>query len=70
MEYGELGPDGSPLEKHAPNEKGECRKLPPLYTRTFPISEFDDWCGEFQPRLPFLGGVAVFGGMQVEHQAC
>lgn len=50
VEFGELGPGGSPVERHTPNEKGECRKLPPLYERIFPISDSDDWCGEHPDR--------------------
>jgi len=44
------GSDGGQEEIRTPNEKGECRKLPPLFTRTFPISDSDDWCGEHPER--------------------
>ncbi len=43
-------PDGSIPETHSPNDKGECRKRPPLFKRTFPISDIDDWCGEHPGR--------------------
>jgi hypothetical protein len=44
------GPDGGQEEIRTPNDKGECRKLPPRFTRTFPISDSDDWCGEHPER--------------------
>ena len=45
-----MGDDGTQMELRTPNDKGECRKLPPLFERTFPISRIDDWCGEHPDR--------------------
>ncbi len=51
VEYrGTPGTDDVQVEIRTPNEKGECRKLPPLSPRTFPISNIDDWCAEHPDR--------------------
>ncbi len=50
VEYGATPDDESQTEIRTPNEKGECRKLPPLHPRTFPVTELDDWCGEHPDR--------------------
>ncbi len=49
VEYGAVPADTEP-ETRTPNDKGECRKLPPLYPHTFPMTELDDWCGEHPDR--------------------
>ncbi len=48
--------DGTQTESRTPNDRGECRKLPPLFERTFPISRIDDWCGEHPGRAPTRPG--------------
>ncbi len=44
------GGDHVQEEIRTPNDRGECRKLPPLFERTFPISRIDDWCAEHPAR--------------------
>ena len=47
------GPDATQVEIRTPNEKGECRKSPPQFTRDFPLTGLDDWCGKHpERRLP------------------
>lgn len=45
-----MGEDGTQLELRTPNEKGECRKHPPRPPSEFPMTDFDDWCGEHPKR--------------------
>ncbi len=37
-------------EIRTPNERGECRYRPPAFTREFPITGSDDWCGKHPDR--------------------
>jgi hypothetical protein len=45
-----LGDDATQLEIRTPNEKGECRQAPPAFTRDFPVTDSDDWCGRHPDR--------------------
>jgi hypothetical protein len=50
VEYRWSSGEDAQVEVRTPNEKGECRKAPPLPPRVFPVTGPDDWCGEHPKR--------------------